>query len=239
MRSLLVSSLIFAPLVNVLAANAQAHEFSTTVGVVSDYLSNGISQSKKHPTLQASLDYEHERFSAEIWTSDVDFEVDDNGREADSEVDYYIGYNLPLSDNFSLDFTAAWYQYPGVDSSVQADYGDISVGLTAWENSEIKVSYSDNYWGGSGKSWTYHVAQQWPLSDSLALNAQVNMLHNQTSDYWYGDKQYVHYQIGVQKTLREFDLELAWSDTDVQSKDDPEKTAKGVFWVSVSRTFSL
>lgn len=231
---------LLAVLTGLMATQAHAHGVSSTVTLVSDYLFNGVSQTQKQPAVQVSLDYAHEQFYAGLWTSDVDFDTGVDGQNVDTEVDAYFGYNLPIGKDFSLEVGAAHYMYPGLDNSVEADYTEVFIGLTAWQNSLAKFWFADDYYGDTGRAWVLRLQQLYPLNDTLTLKAQANFIkHEDDDDYWFSAQDgYDHIQIGAIQKWRDINFELAYSDTCVGDKTDTDELAEGTLWLSVSRTFS-
>lgn len=230
---------LLAVCTGLIATQAQANSVSSTLTFTNDYLFNGVSQTFSHPAVQLSLDYSHEQFYAGLWTSDVDFDTGVEGQNVDTEVDAYFGYNLPIGKDFSLEVGAAQYMYPGLDNSVEADYAEVYIGLTAWQNSLIKVWYANDYYQDSGNAWVIRLQQLWPVNDTLTLKAQTNIVgHEDDPAYWYGSDGYHHYQIGAIQTWREINFEVAYSDTNVSSSDDADDTADATLWLSISKTFS-
>lgn len=229
-----------AVLSGLMATSAQAHSVSSTVTFVSDYLFNGYSQTRSHPTMQLSLDYSHDQYYAGLWTSDVDFDTGVEGQTVDTEVDAYFGYNLPIGKDFSLEVGAAQYMYPGLDNSLEADYAEVYIGLTAWQNSLVKAWYADDYYGDTGNAWVLRLQQLWPVNDTLTLKAQANIIgHEDSPNYWLGVQDgYHHYQVGAIQKWRDINVEVAYSDTTLDSKDDPSEVADSTLWLSISRTFS-
>lgn len=93
----------------VLAAGAAgAQSFSYGVGLTSDYISRGATQTNNGVALQPWAEYENSGFYAGIWASNVDFGTNDR-----IEVDLYGGYRWSVS-NTSFDVGYARYLYDGV-----------------------------------------------------------------------------------------------------------------------------
>lgn len=92
---------------------------SGNVGVYSEYVFRGITQSDESPALQGTLNFgQATDFYAGVWGSNVDF---NDGDEAQLEIDLYAGYKWPLGP-VTLDIGAIYYAYPGADSGFDYDY---------------------------------------------------------------------------------------------------------------------
>jgi uncharacterized protein (TIGR02001 family) len=110
-----IAAALAATCVSTLAADPPQSDWSITgnAGLFSDYRFRGISQTNEKPAFQGGFDISHvSGFYVGNWNSNVDSEFY-NG--ANIEMDFYGGYKLPLGD-FSLDFGAIYYYYPGSGS---------------------------------------------------------------------------------------------------------------------------
>lgn len=88
-------------------------EFSSNIGVVSDYYARGVSQSWHKPTVQGGMDVTHASgFYAGIWGSGV---TPNTYPDANTEIDIYAGYNGEIKSVEGLGYTAGLigYLYPG------------------------------------------------------------------------------------------------------------------------------
>ena len=126
-KSTLLSTAIVASLslsaVNVSAAELEG--FSANIGVTSDYLWRGISQTDGKPAVSGGLDYETDfGISAGTWVSNVDF-----GDESTYELDAYVDFGGEISSlSYSLGYI--YYAYP---DGADLDFGEI--------NGSLSISY--------------------------------------------------------------------------------------------------
>ena len=100
-----------------LAAPASAQtevDVAFNVGVVSDYVFRGASQTDEEPALQGGVDITAGSFYAGVWGSNVDF-FDDT----DAEIDFYGGFRGEAG-GFALDGGVIFYAY--VNEPNFADY---------------------------------------------------------------------------------------------------------------------
>ena len=112
---LAIAAALAATFVSTFAADPPKSDWTITgnAGLFSDYRFRGISQTNEKPAFQGGFDISHvSGFYVGNWNSNVDSEFY-NG--ANIEMDFYCGYKLPLGD-FSLDFGAIYYYYPGSGS---------------------------------------------------------------------------------------------------------------------------
>ena len=76
------------------------------VGYTSDYMWRGQTQTMGGGAFQAGVDLDYEGFFVGAWASEVDF-----GDEATYEMDLFLGYELMVSDKFSLDVGVIQYNW--------------------------------------------------------------------------------------------------------------------------------
>jgi uncharacterized protein (TIGR02001 family) len=99
-----------------------------SIGVSSDYFWRGTSQNAGNTALSAGLDFEKSGFYASVWGSQVDF-----GDTAEWEYDLIGGYDLKLTDDFSIGGGVIQYNYDkGYD-----DVEEVFVN-TVYKNTNIK-----------------------------------------------------------------------------------------------------
>jgi uncharacterized protein (TIGR02001 family) len=95
----------------------EASPISFNVGVVSNYMWRGITQSANHAAVQGGIDFEHESgFFMGTWASTVDFRelVDSDGNILDRpsyEWDIYAGFGKEVGD-FSYKASLTYFAYP-------------------------------------------------------------------------------------------------------------------------------
>ena len=84
------------------------HSLSANIGVVSNYLWRGITQTDDKPAIQGGLDYSHSSgFYAGTWLSNVDFNLDENNPSA--EVDLYLGYTNSIVEDLTYSLKGIYY----------------------------------------------------------------------------------------------------------------------------------
>lgn len=123
-KTLIATSIASAVSLSALALPAvAAAEVSANIGVVSNYLFRGVTQTDDSAAVQGGLDYAHESgFYAGTWTSTVDFGPD----SANYELDLYAGYGSSIGD-LGFDVGYVYYAYPDGDD---LDFGEIYGSLT-------------------------------------------------------------------------------------------------------------
>lgn len=213
-------------------AETQVGDFalSANVGLVSDYVFRGISQTDEGPAVQGGFDVTHSSgLYAGIWGSNVDF---NDGDEANVEIDYYLGYANEYQ-GLSYDLGVLYYTYPGADSDLDYDFVEFS-GALGYDFDVValsgSVNYSPEFFGDTGDAFYYAAAADVPLPYDLSLSAHVG--HQDIDD----GIDYTDWSLGLGYNLAGFDLSLAYYDTNL---DEPSECADGcservVFGVSKS-----
>jgi uncharacterized protein (TIGR02001 family) len=83
---------------------------SFNLGVASDYVFRGVTQTGGDPQVFAGVDYEQNSLYAGAWASNVDF-----GERAELELDVYGGWK-PEALGFTFDVGALFYGFPASDT---------------------------------------------------------------------------------------------------------------------------
>ncbi len=218
---------------------AQA-DMSANLGVASNYLFRGVSQTGDAAAISGSVDYSHESgVYLGTWMSNVDF-----GGKEDMEVDGYAGYAGEMG-SVSYDLSYLYYWYPGAGGDAQGgdlDFGEVSVGLgfgplsatfaytvNAEADGPGPFQDGDMYYSlGFSPDWSY---------EGFAPSFLVGY-YDFTDDgkAGVGDLSYMHWSVGVSKDAGDFgSFSVNYEQTDdvtgVSADDNPN------FWVGWSKDF--
>lgn len=179
-----------------LPAGAAGVEYN--LGVVSDYVWRGVSQSDNHAAVQGGVDLKHQSgLYAGAWASTVDF------ADADVELDLYAGFELKTRGGWIWD-----------------------IGVIAYRYDESRFKFEEGYIGAtygylSGKVW-----HDWDNDDTYTEgNATFKMgsgfytiLHG---GYYARDRaeNYSDYAIALGRKFSDFDARVALTATDLDESD--------------------
>jgi uncharacterized protein (TIGR02001 family) len=145
----------FAPAIALAADPAPAptpeHTITGNVGLYSQYIFRGLTQTNKEPALQGGFDYAHSSgFYAGTWASNISWLRDGGAYRAGGslEWDFYGGWK-PTFGDFTLDLGTLYYWYPGdptiaaagAPGNPKADTWEVYGGV-AWKWLSAKYSYS-------------------------------------------------------------------------------------------------
>ncbi|MDQ0464271.1 uncharacterized protein (TIGR02001 family) [Caulobacter ginsengisoli] len=190
-------------------ARAEDPEVSFNVGVASDYVFRGVSQTDGGAQVFGGADVSSGIFYAGVWASNVDF-----GDDTSAEVDGYFGVT-PTAGPVSLDFGALYYGYLNEPSGADYGYWEFKAAGTIPAGPATlgaALYYSPEYSGGIGSAVYYEInasgspADKWTVSGALG---------EQTFDAG-GD--YTTWNFGVAYAFNDHvSLDVRYTDNDIDS----------------------
>jgi uncharacterized protein (TIGR02001 family) len=177
---------------------------STTanVGLTTDYVFRGISQSNENAAVQGGVDFSCGRFYAGVWASSI------YGDEATTEVDLYGGFRH-TTGRINWDFGFIYYTYPGEPSSSAALYNSgfgnylelkASASGEVWKGGTLAgtVFYSPDYLNFLGATWTLEGSFTQALPKvgmfSPTFGATIGRSY---IDKFDGDLDYTYWNVGL------------------------------------------
>lgn len=193
------------------------HVVAYNVGVTTDYVFRGISQSRNKPAVSAGVDYSHSPTGLYLgtWASTISWIADSYGDSVTTanrgstpyEVDFYGGIKGDMAAGLNYDVGAIYYLYPNhkLGSTPNANtfevYGKIGYGPVY-----LKGSYAlGDAIFTSDKQGSYYIdlGGDFPLAEGLVANAHYGMWRFQNggatptaSGYNYAD-----WKLGITKDL--------------------------------------
>lgn len=124
---------------------ASPHTFTGNVGLFSQYVFRGLTQTNEEVALQGGLDYSHASgVYVGLWGSNISWLRDNNSYRAggSAEIDIYGGYKGALGD-FGYDLGVLQYWYPGdaAPGFVKGDTTELYV-AGSWKWFTLKYSHA-------------------------------------------------------------------------------------------------
>jgi len=234
MRKTLLNTLIIAAITAPTFAMAEdapasAHTFSGNVGLVSDYVFRGISQTSHNAAIQGGFDYSHASgLYAGVWGSNVSWIADSGAVATGSvgmELDTYLGFKNTFAEDFSYDVGFVRYNYLGkytpAAGFAKADTDEI-YGSVGYKFISAKYSYGLGQFltvpGAKGTNYI-EVNANYPVADSgFTLIAHAGkQTYKGTSAAAFAaagnSPTYTDYKIGVTKDISGYVLGLSYSST--------------------------
>lgn len=251
----LVKSLMVLGLVSVsglaLAEEASPHTLSFNVGLTTDYIFRGVTQTQHDPAISGGADYSHSSgLYAGTWLSSQKW-VDDAGPyKADSNIewDVYGGYKGTAGD-FGYDLGVIHYAYNGERDATTAglptpETTEVYVGAS-WKWLSAKYSYVVSpYFIGWGTRGTVDTKG----SDYIELNASYDLGNGWGLLGHLGHQRvenvsaanYTDWKVGVTKDVGFGIVTLAYTDTNADTTVYTwagEEVADGRVALSFSKSF--
>jgi len=191
------------------AAQAQtAPEVAFNIGVVSDYVFRGASQTDEEPALQGGVDVSFASgFYVGGWASMVDF-----GDDTDAEVDLYGGYRTELG-GYGLDLGVVSYLY--VNEPGSADYNYVELKAAASRaigpvTLGAAVYYSPNFFGADEQTTYLEANAAYAVTDKWSVSGAIGHQSLDVND------DYATWNLGVAYALTDhLVVDVRYHDTDV------------------------
>ncbi|BBE51996.1 exported protein [Ferriphaselus amnicola] len=234
LNTLVLAALAVPTLAMAEDAPASPHTVTGNVGMVSNYVFRGITQTSHNPAVQGGFDYAHASgLYAGVWGSNVSWIADSGAVASGSvgmELDTYAGFKNTFAEDFSYDIGFVRYNYLGKYTPaapwVKADTDEV-YGSIGYKWISAKYSY------GLGKFLTIPDAQgtnyielnaNYPVSDTgITLGAHVGKQTYKGSSAAYlattasGSPTYTDYKVSISKDFSGYVLGLAYSKTNASN----------------------
>ena len=201
-------------------ASAQSDmQVAWTVGVVSDYVFRGFSQTGEDPAIQGGVDLTSGAFYAGAWASNVDF-----GDDTDAEIDVYGGYRTEAG-GFALDFGVIGYLYAGEPDGADYNYAEFKAAASRAVGPATfgaAVYYSPDFFGVDDEATYAEVNAAFSPADKWTISGAVGKQWlNVTDDY-------TTWNAGVGYALTDkIGVDVRYYDTDVDGVPGAEDRVVG------------
>jgi uncharacterized protein (TIGR02001 family) len=228
-----IFALVFAFATLVAPARAEDTQAATAspvaynIGLVSDYIFRGITQTTHNPALQGGLDYEHNTgLYVGAWASNVRW-IKDSGAvatgDANIELDTYFGIKNAVAIDYGYDFGYVRYNYLGTYTpqigSNNADTSEV-YGAASYKFMTLKYSYSllDGFLTIPGAKGTHYVdfSANYPVEDAgLTVGAHIGKqtVVGTGADTYAINPSYTDYKLSASKDFNSYVLSLSYTNT--------------------------
>ena len=226
------------------------HTLTGNVGLFSQYVFRGMTQTNEKPALQGGFDYAHSSgLYAGIWGSNISWISDAAaGVSASLELDTYFGYKNSFAEDFSYDVGFLRYNYPGTYPSgfVKPDTNEIYGQLGyKWFTAKYSHSLSDTFGVANSKNSGYlDLSANFEVADKLTLGLHAGKQKysgntaGMSNDAMFT---YTDTKISLTKDINGYLLGAAYTNTNGKATSYTNmfgtNIARSQFAVSVSKTF--
>ncbi len=198
------------------AASAQEPEVAFNIGVTSDYVFRGFTQTSEDPAIQGGVDVTLGSFYVGAWASKVDF-----GDDTDGEIDLYGGYRTEAY-GYAFDFGVVGYFYPGEPGAADYTYYELKAAASRAVGPATVgavVFYSPDFFGAADEEAVYYEGNvAFALSDKWSVSAALGYQTLDVSD------DYTTWNIGAGYALADgVGLDLRYHDTDIDTPFSEER----------------
>jgi len=182
-------------------------EVSFNIGVTSDYVFRGFSQTSEEPAIQGGVDASFGSFYAGAWASTVDF-----GDDTDAEFDIYGGYLFDVA-GFDFDVGVIGYHYIGAPNFT--DYDLVEFKATVSRSIDrvsfgAGVYYSPDFFGADKQATYVEGSVGFAFTDRFSLSGAYGKQYLDISD------DYSTWNVGGELALTDsLSLDVRYHDTDV------------------------
>ena len=198
------------------------HTITANVGLFSNYLYRGISQTGGKPAIQGGFDYARTGgFYAGVWGSNISTLGDVGVTAASLELDTYVGFKSGFAENFTYDVGFLRYNYPGTyaPGATKADTNEIYVALGwKWLTAKHSHSLGDTFGINEASGTNYNeLNASYSLADAgVTLGAHFGKQTYKGVNAGSGASSltYTDYKLSASKDFSGYVLGLAYSDTD-------------------------
>jgi uncharacterized protein (TIGR02001 family) len=215
---------------------------TTGVGLYTDYLFRGISQTQTNPAIQGTIDIEHESgLYIGGFASNVDFGT---GFDANIELDAMFGYRFALF-GAKFDVGGIYYAYPGagegpfnynfIEAAAKASYELGPATLRA------AVNYAPEYQFESGTGWYVEGGIDLKLPFEFVLLGRYGYQWIQNNAR-FGLEDFANWSVALSRELFGFVFAIGYYDTSVSKSACPlgvggSNICSARALASVTRTF--
>jgi len=225
------------------AAPVSAFTSSANIGLYSQYVFRGLTQTNDKPALQGGFDVSHESgLYAGVWGSNISWISDATpGASASLEADLYGGYKFPISGDISGDVGFLHYAYPGSFPTgyTSANTNELYLGLDAkWITLRYSYSLGDTF-GSPGTRGTNYL--DLAVSEELfyGINAAAHIGRQSYTGSNADNLSYTDWKLGVTRDFSGYVVGAFYTDSNAKAAGytvDGKNLGSSHFVVSVSRT---
>jgi uncharacterized protein (TIGR02001 family) len=169
--------------------SAQA-DWHGDIKLLTDYVYRGYSKSRGNPVVQAHADYQGDAgWFAGLGLSQVRFDDQSNTARAELEIKPYLGWSLPVVDDWRAEFSVSGYLYDNKVFGHDANYAEIYGSLHYRDWLSARVSIAPDAYQRRAAVLNYELNYRYDFLDDVQFSAglgyyQAGALLGQDYFYW-------------------------------------------------------
>jgi uncharacterized protein (TIGR02001 family) len=203
------------------AKPADPYTLTANVGIYSQYIFRGLTQTDAKPAFQGGFDFAHESgFYLGTWGSNISWLEDSGACSGCSlEWDMYGGWKHAFNDDWGMDIGVLFYYYPGSYNPgfTRANTTELYIaGNWKW----ISLKFSDslgNTFGvpNSHNAWYLNLTANYPINDQWTVLAHAGRQEYHGSNNGVSNSllNYTDWQLGLSYTVNNYTFGAYWTDT--------------------------
>jgi len=240
-RALLVAGVIGLPAMTTSALAADAapaspHTLTSNIGIFSQYVFRGLTQTNEKPAMQGGFDYAHSSgLYAGVWGSNVSWISDTVGQQnvsASLELDTYGGYKGAFSGgDVSYDVGFLRYNYPGdytqlPTTAAKPDTNEVYGALSyKWFTAKYSYSLGNTFGVKDARGSDYiDLSANFEIADALTLglHAGKQKFKGTNAAAWAGTVctndcySYTDYKVSLTKAIKDYSVGIAFTGTNAK-----------------------
>jgi len=147
-------------------------EFTGSLSVTSNYFWRGYTKSSDNPAIQGFLEYQHDSgLYTGGWLSEVDFSDDLSSNPASLEFSPYVGWSLPITDDWRADAELVHYFYNGDIFDSSANYNELYLRAHYRDLLSAQFAYADDAYDRGNSTFDAFLNGRYALTDTLQTSA--------------------------------------------------------------------
>ena len=198
-----------------MAEDAASLKLSYNVGVASDYIFRGISNTNNKGQVFGGVDASYGIGYAGVWASNVDFGTPN----PDAEIDVYAGVKPTVGD-VNLDLGVIYYGYSKDKNGLPGQFGYIEVKAAASKafgpaTLGVAAYYSPEFPSEGGEALYYELNGSAPIGEGLTVSGAVGHQDVDADGYFSGlGSAYATWNLGVSAAIGDhLTADIRYSDT--------------------------
>lgn len=180
---------------------------------LSDYIYRGYSKSRSNPVVQGHLDYEDESgWFTGAGVSQVSFDDRSNTDHADVEFKPYLGWSLPISNDWRSELSVTGYLFNDKVFAHDADYAEFYANLHYQDWLSASVSVAPNAYQRHTTVLNYELNYRHDILDNLQFSAGLGYYQAKA----LLEKDYFYWNVGASWFLTSYlSLDIRYADVNL------------------------